>query len=599
MKEKNKKCPVPAFERREIPLGKGGGFFSFLVLGILFSLVSSVFSAEEITLLYTGDTHSMIYHCNCPREPDGGITRRAALIRELRKSHSDLLVLDSGGFFGGGLMDEYTQNVELDKRRTLINLKAMEIMGYDAAAVGDDEFNFGREFFERSIKEKKIAFLSCNIKSDKLLPYTVKKIGGINFGIIGVTNYFAKEKAGGLEFMEPETAVKQAIEELKKEKVNIIILLSHLGETETLNLVGKTEGIDIVILGHSRTKGENATKINSTLIIRPFWQGRRLGKVSLKIEENKIIDYDLEELRVSGEIKDDPAVSVITPACFSDNNCINEGNTGTCRKPGTMDASCVYKRVSKVNFYIVVPKNCLVCDSEDLIGYFKRLFPGLSPSFIYYPGGQANKLIKKLNAKTLPVYFFDKEIEKENNFEKIKNTLDLKDNLYVLQAPFSGVSHFLERERIKGKFDLFLSLYDKNTPELLETIKDFNPRIHFLVSEENGGFDSLNGQLETEEYLRAVCVQKYYPEYFWDYINCRSKKNNSSWWEDCLGSYDAVRIRNCAKCEEGKSLLRENISLNEELQIKLGPAYLIDNYEIFSSQEGIPSKETFEKVLRK
>lgn len=582
----------------KIEVGKRKKIIFFLFS--IFCLLSSAVFAEEITILYTGDTHSMIYHCNCPIEPDGGITRRAALIKELKDKTPYNLVLDAGGFFGGGLMDEYTQNVELDKRRTLINLKAMEIIGYDAAAVGDDEFNFGRGFFEKSISGGKIAFLSCNIKSDKVSPYVIKKIAGISIGIIGVTNFFAKEKAGGLEFIESKVAVKQTIEELKQKNTDIIILLSHLGENDTLSLIEEIKGIDVVILGHSRTKGENATKVGSTLIVRPFWQGRRLGKLSLKIEGNKIAGYDLEELRVSGEIKDDPAIAAITPVCFSDSGCNKESSIGTCRNPGDMNASCFYTQAPKVKFSIIIPKNCLICDTEELIGYFKRQFPGLSVSFIYYPSGRADSLIKKLNIKTLPVYFFDRKIEKENNFEKIKNSFELKNDFYVLKSPFSGVSHFLDRKKIKGKFDLFLDLYDKYTPELIEAIKEFNPRVHFLAIEGDSGFDSLNGGgFAIEEYLRAVCVEKYYPEHFWDYISCRAKKNNSSWWEDCLGSYDTTRIKNCAKCEEGNALLRENTGLNKELQIKLGPTYLIDNYEIFSSQGGVPLKETFKKVLKR
>jgi len=85
-----------------------------------------------------------------------------------------------------------------------------------------------------------------------------------------------------------------------------------------------------------------------------------------------------------------------------------------------------------------------------------------------------------------------------------------------------------------------------------------------------------------EEALRSVCVQKYYPEIFFDYISCRAKNINSSWWEDCLGKRGASTIKACAQSEEGRKLLKENIALGKELGIMFGPTCLTENQEISS-----------------
>ena len=101
-----------------------------------------------------------------------------------------------------------------------------------------------------------------------------------------------------------------------------------------------------------------------------------------------------------------------------------------------------------------------------------------------------------------------------------------------------------------------------------------------------------------EEYLRGVCVQKYYPEKFWDYLICRAGNIHSSYWDDCLGGVDSLRIRSCAREAEGINLLKDNTRLNKQLQISSGPSYLLDNQEIFSSLM-VPSKEEFKKILKK
>lgn len=579
--------------------------FLCLVCSFTFYLLPFAFScyAEEITVLYTGETHAMVYPCNCPHEPGGGIARRATLIKESKVKFPNTLVLDSGGFFAGGLMDEYTQNTDLDKERTKVNLKAMELMQYDAVAIGDDEFNFGKEFFMDNAGKASPFFLSCNLGEDifstaKVVPYLIKEMNGIKIGIIGVTNLSAVSRASGLKFVEPVSAVKAALEELKKQGANIVVLLSHLGEDEDLRLIEELGGIDILVTGHSRGKEEPLGKVGPTIILRPSWQGRRLGKLSLTIKDNRIIDYKVEELLLSDKISDEPDVLAILPRCFSDANCKKEGLVGTCFDPGKLNSRCLFSEPTKINLFIITPKSCRVCNTDIVVNQLKTQLPGLTVSYLYYPESQANKLIKELDIKSLPVYLFDKETAKDKTFANLKEAVERKGDFYILKPQISGLAYFLNREDIRGRLDLFISLYDGNTAAVLDAVKEFNPVIHFLAVQQQDKFDALGGNLEAEEYLRSVCVQKYYPQNFWDYIGCRVKSIDSSWWQDCLGKSDAAKIETCARSEEGKSLLEENIRLNKELEIMFGPTYLLDNLEIFSTK-GAPAKEELRKIIKR
>ena len=568
----------------------------FLFLFIFLFIFSQSTYAKEITILYTGSTHAMIYPCSCPIEPDGGLARRATLIKELKRKYPGALVLDSGNFFAGGLLDEYTQNTQLDMQRTLVNLKATELMKYDALTLGDDEFNFGGEFLEKNITKTGLVFLSCNIKDIKASPYIIKEFLGLKIGIIGVTNLSAMQKAGGIKFIDPKIAINQSVTELKNKGAAIVVLLSNLGESQDLSLLENIKGIDIIIDGYERSKGGPWTKIKDTLVLRPNWQGRRLGKVSLTIRDNKIVDHKVEELRLSDQIADNSEILSILPRCFSDNNCKKQGLLGMCQNPGSIDSRCLFSKANKINLLIITSKDCLICDTETIINFLKRQIPGLIASYLNYPDKKAKKLIKDFAISALPAYFLDKEIEKEKIFDAFKGNLELKGKFYMLKPQFSGFSYFVGRKKIKGRLDLFLSLYDKNTKGLLDAIKDFNPTIHFLVVEQGDKFEAASGNLEVEEYLRGACVQKHYPEIFWDYMSCRTKNINSSWWEDCLGKFNTDKIVSCARGRQGALLLRENISLNKELQIMFGPTYLLDNQEIFSIK-GTPKKEDLKKIF--
>lgn len=571
--------------------------YGLSVMGYGLFFVNSLF-AKEITILYTGQSHAMLYTCSCPIEADGGVARRATLAKELRAKNPDTLLLDSGGFFAGGLMDEYTQNSQLDMQRTAVNLKAMEIIKYDAVNIGDDEFNFGSAFLEENIQKNKIPFLSCNIDSLGVQPYMIKDVQGTKIGIIGVAGLSSAQKSGGFKIIDPVLAVKKTVEELKNKNTDIIILLSYLSESEEAELIKNIVGVDIIFLGNNRAQKEPLVNTGTMLLLKPAWQARHLGKLILTIENNKIKDYKSEDLRLSDKIADDKEILSILPRCFSDINCKNKGITGTCQDPGTLSASCLFPEVAKISLTVILPRQCSVCNSDGMVSYLKKQFPGIEASYLYYPDKKAASLIKESKITALPAYLLGKEAEKEKAFDGFKKNLEISGNFYILKSEYTGVSYFLDREKENGKLDLFISLYDKDTKALLDIVKEFIPAVHFLAVEQNNGFDAAKGNLEVEDDLRAVCIQKYYPQYFFDYLGCRAKNINTSWWQDCASELDMDKISSCARSEEGTGLLKENIKLNRELKIMFGPTYLKNNQEIFSTQ-GAPAKEELEKVLKK
>ncbi|HOU37205.1 MAG TPA: hypothetical protein PK562_08060, partial [Candidatus Omnitrophota bacterium] len=81
----------------------GNAAAALCVAGVM--LLAMPAYAAEVTLLYTGETHAMLYPCSCPLEVDGGVARRATLVKDIRKSSPNVVLVDSGAFFAGGLME--------------------------------------------------------------------------------------------------------------------------------------------------------------------------------------------------------------------------------------------------------------------------------------------------------------------------------------------------------------------------------------------------------------------------------------------------------------------------------------------------------------
>jgi len=539
----------------------------------------------------------MLYPCSCPIETDGGVARRAALLKTLRKNLPNSLLLDSGGFFAGGLMDEYTQSADLDLERTKLNLKAMAVMKYDAVAVGDEEFDFGRAFLENAAKQSPAAFLSANVACPNTVPFVIKRLPAATVGIIGITPPSAGPKAGGLTVEDNIKSLAYAIKEVRAKGADIVILLSHLGESEDLALLKAVEGIDVVVSGNGRSSSpEPSVKVGTVLLLRPSWQGRRMCKAVLTLENRRLVDSQVEEIRLSDKVADDNDILSFLPECFTDGNCKRGARKGTCRNAGAKNASCEFPKDVKVPLTVVMPKRCPLCKVDKPVEFFKKQFPGLEVSYELYPGEKAEKLIAEAGIKTFPAFLFGKELERDPNFPDIKDKVDAAGNYYFFKPQYGGVAFFLGRKPAEGKIDVFLSLYDPSITVLLDTLEEFNPEIHFLAARSEDNLVTAQGPAEVEEMLRSVCVKKYYPAVFWNYLDCRVRHISSSWWEDCLGDLDGGKIKACARGQEGRDLLSANIALTEELAISSSPTYLVGNQHIFSSKQP-PSKEEFRKIF--
>jgi hypothetical protein len=552
-------------------------------------------AGEDIALLFTGRTHGMIYHCNCPLEPSGGVTRRATAIKEFAKKKIPYILLDAGDSFAGGVMDQYSQGESLDKARTEYNIRAMEAMEYTCAAVAENELNFGGEFFRTTALSSKVPFVCCNIQAQGIKPFIIKKAGTAVIGVTAIASEGVQKKMPGAVFMAPEQALKGVVDQLRAKECTIVVLVSNLPQDLSLKLAQEIPGIDILILNQP---AENNQPLNAKapLVLVSPWQGRKLGETVLSLAQGKIAQVKITEELLSTTMAEDNDIVKIIPRCFADSNCAAPGQIGTCVAPGQRNAQCSFVVAPKVRLVIVAAKDCRTCNTESMPQGLAAGIPGLIPTKVFYPGAEAEAYIKKFDIRTLPAFLLGKEIEKEKIFEKLKDNLEPAGDYYQIKPAVSGYGYFPLRPAIIDRVDIFLSPSGKGTQVLLENLKEFQPTVHFIAAEENGVFKVGNGISELEEDLRSVCIQKYYPGFFYNYLLCRAADSASSWWDACLEQADNAVIRTCATSEEGRQLLKENIALGSELNITFGPTFLYENKEIFSAVSA-PSKEELRKIL--
>ena len=292
---------------------------TLIIIPICLYLSTALLEAAEITILYTGETHSALFPCDCPVEPFGGVARRATAIQEIREKEKEILLLDAGGVFAGGIYDEYVRGDELDQKRTRANLDAMRLMGYDAICLGDEELNFGLDFLIGQTFN--FAFLSGNAvyaNSGTLLlkPYLIKEVKGVKVAVLSMTTPETstgefKKQAEDLQFLEPVSALKKYVHEVKS-KSDIIIVLSHLGEELSVKAAESIPEINVLINAHRKLSQKPYRKIKNALVLQFNFQARKLGKLTLNIDRDaNIKDYTVVEIPLSEKNEDDRQIAAL------------------------------------------------------------------------------------------------------------------------------------------------------------------------------------------------------------------------------------------------------------------------------------------------
>lgn len=237
---------------------------TILTIAVAVTLTAAA-KGRQLLILHTNDTHSCVLPLN-PNLADtmlagrGGFLRRAAMIDQMRKEDKDLLLLDSGDFSQGS---PYYTMFKGDVETELMN-----IMGYDAATIGNHEFDFGLENMARIFRKAKFPIVCANydftgtVVEGLVKPYVIIKRKGVRIGIFGLSpkldGLVMVSTCAGVRYSDPIKTANAVADKLKnEEKCDVVICLSHLGWDEAglndMEMMAKTRNIDLVLGGHSHS----------------------------------------------------------------------------------------------------------------------------------------------------------------------------------------------------------------------------------------------------------------------------------------------------------------------------------------------------------
>ena len=287
---------------------KRRNFIQNIVLGTGTLLVSpSLFSQENLkkkkrlVILHTNDTHSTIEpfpskHSKFPNM--GGVSKRHTILQKIRSEEEHVLLLDAGDIFQGTPYFN-TFNGELE-------MKLMSLLQYDAATMGNHDFDIGLEGFLNAQQFANFPFLCANydfsetILSGKTKAYHIFHKAGIKIGVFGIgvalKGLVPMDKYGNTRYLDPISTANKIASELKSKSCDLVICLSHLGfeyENKNINsdrkLAAETENIDIILGGHTHTFFDKPlvlknSKNKDVLINQVGWGGVYLGRIDIDVE---------------------------------------------------------------------------------------------------------------------------------------------------------------------------------------------------------------------------------------------------------------------------------------------------------------------------
>ncbi len=268
---------------------------------------------KQLTILHTNDTHSTIepFPANHSKFPGkGGVVNRFNLIQKIRLEEENVLLLDAGDIFQGTPYFNMFGGV--------IEMKVMSKMGYDAATMGNHDFDGGMDGFLKAKEYADFPFLCSNydfsatILKNQTQDSLIKEIGGLKVGIFGIgvelKGLVPDDKFGDTVYLDPISSANRVALELKKKGCDLIICLSHLGyqyesdKISDLKLAAATKNIHLIIGGHTHTFLEKPTEVKNSegqivLVNQVGWGGIHLGRIDFDIEKKRFNRKQVVEIQ--------------------------------------------------------------------------------------------------------------------------------------------------------------------------------------------------------------------------------------------------------------------------------------------------------------
>ena len=286
---------------------------------------------RSCTILVTNDSEANFDGDKLPGGPGvryvGTIARVAAEKRRVAGRSRGVLLVSAGDVLQG----RYMYRTDGDRKRAARDVwRLYEAAGYDLAVLGNHEFDAGPAVVAHAIDGlKTLRFVVSNLAEGKgtalhnpgerlFATTVVRKCGGLRVGFIGLLTPSTRtiSKFGDTRFRDPDKpvipAANAAVAALKKQGVDAIVALSHLGIGKEISLARKVDGLDAVVGGHSHTLLKHAKRVGDVTVVQAGARFSHLGHLVLHAGASGPVDRSRTAWltrKVDTDMAPDPAIA--------------------------------------------------------------------------------------------------------------------------------------------------------------------------------------------------------------------------------------------------------------------------------------------------
>lgn len=226
----------------------------------------------------------------------------AGLVDSLRGVYPDLLVFSAGdNRTGNPVNDQYDPT-----NYPMIAL--MNEVGFDLSAVGNHEWDGGIEGLQRNIEDAKFPFLCANVLIPNgmnldVQPYAILNNQGLNIAVVGLLETRANGIPGAHPMHFKKISFRKGIDVLPdyrflRNKADVLILLSHLGFEEDLEVASHYPEFDAILGGHTHTLVENPQKHNGVMVTQAGSSLKYATLVLFTVQQGKVTEVKAQNFDV-------------------------------------------------------------------------------------------------------------------------------------------------------------------------------------------------------------------------------------------------------------------------------------------------------------
>ncbi len=254
------------------------------------NMSSSVSDSVNLTILHINDLHGWLN----PRDGIGGVASYMGYFQQEgfdpNEENSSFLLLS------GGDQNTGPATATLSKGEAVIDV--MNAMGFDAACIGNHEFDYGVEWIYKRKTQANFPILSSNIYNvgtmdlaNFSVPWTLQNHSGVNVGIIGLTTQSTYTSAhpkvtSNFDFGDYEAALRAHIPVMRAAGAELVIVLAHCTPSELSSLASDVSDLDISVFlgGHGGTA--TVTDVGESIVAMAAHKSRQYVKIELSVNRS-------------------------------------------------------------------------------------------------------------------------------------------------------------------------------------------------------------------------------------------------------------------------------------------------------------------------